>query len=324
MFRLIFRLYGFLRSTEALRHTVFKDFARLLASLQMLSKQMPSVAPPKSGRDGSGASSRQTCSTAAESCLALDGLSLALIKAKGYDLLEEEQRLWPGNIAKATKGGLTFALKLVHPEEREILECLQWPHPHDNHVVELVDVISSDDENDDIIVMPWLSSSLGSLDCTEDVMKSLLTQFLEGVSILHKSHIAHLDLKPGNVLVDRTGPVPHISIIDFGLSTHVENEETTVTSFRGTPSWTAPEVGENHGPIMTYSAIRADRWSCGRMLQHFSKILPIISDASFDHVCAQLLDSDPSRRPSLDMVLEMLQSRTGGKCGVEDPGHVTK
>jgi serine/threonine protein kinase len=180
-------------------------------------------------------------------------------------------------------------------------------------VVKLIDVISLKGAVDDIIVMPWLSPLETCFTADPSVKSSLMTQFLEGVSFLHKHGIAHLDLKPGNILVNHTDglPVPHLSIIDFGVSIRVKDDEAPVTGFRGTPFWTAPEVGTKDGPNMTYSAIRADRWSCGRLLQYFCP-----SDASFGDVLTKLLDPDPSRRPALKNALEMLGSRSKAKQNV--------
>ena len=315
MFIFIFRLYGFLRSLESLRSSLSMDFQRLFGTIQVITKQMPYLKPDKT-RSESPSSKVQTCGSAASKTVfpALPMLALEHIKEKGYEL-SEEPRQWPENIAKATKDGLVRSLKLLDPktEERNILERLQRP-AHDNHVIELLEVISSDGVNCDIIVMPWLSS-LGDRSRDPSVWELLVMQFLEGVSFLHKSKIAHLDLKPGNVLVDDTQPTPQLAIIDFGMSKCVDNEETNVTGFRGTPSWTAPEVGNPNGPVMTYSAIRADRWSCGRMLQHFSQTFPLAT-TSFSHISTQLLILDPKRRPSLDMVLEILLSSKKGKHGI--------
>ena len=240
-------------------------------------------------------------------------MALPLIQAKGYKFPELEQRSWPGNIAKAEKDGRKVALKPVGPKELDMLTGLQ--KPHENHVVKLIDAIHFTDDIT-IIVMPWLSP-LGNRFSSPSVKSSLVAQLLEGVLFLHKHGIAHLDLKPGNILVEQKDrSPPRLSIIDFGVSVRVQDEETTVTGFRGTPYWTAPEVGTKDGPEMTYSAIRADRWSCGRMLEHFYSN----DDASFRDVRKKLLHSDPSRRPSLDNVLQMVlaeNSHSGGKRGID-------
>ncbi|KAI0298015.1 kinase-like domain-containing protein, partial [Multifurca ochricompacta] len=96
-------------------------------------------------------------------------------------------------------------------------------------------------------------------------------QFLEGVAFMHEHKVAHLDLKPNNLVVafhDQSS-TRWLSIIDFGISVFVEGEETEVNGYRGTPSssWVAPEVGSEDGPRRSYSAILADRWACGRMIQ---------------------------------------------------------
>lgn len=182
---------------------------------------------------------------------------------------------------------------------------MQTNGTYENHVVELIDVIPF--TSYDIIVMPWLSP-LDTTDLADMDRNLMMNQFLDSVWFLHQYGIAHLDLKPGNVLVRHTDGslVPHISIIDFGMSLRVDDEETLVTGFCGTPSWTAPEVVREGGPEMTYSAIRADRWSCGRMLQYFCPNTTLFSD-----VRMKLLDPDPRRRPSLDKALGILQ---GSSC----------
>ena len=327
MFSFIFRFYGIVRALETLRHSLHVDFDILCNTHQTLSKLMPTL-PDAPGSEPPSARRTRSAPSSNKKFYAFDNSSLALIKVKGYKL-SEELRLWPKNIVKATKGGLTFALKRpdLKTQERNILRSLQWPNSIDNHVVKLVDIIF--DGTNDIIVMPWLSSLASLKDCSEDsnAMTALVMQFLEGVSFIHDHNFAHLDLKPGNILVDDNRPVPQLSIIDFDMSFEVNDEETTVTGFRGTPSWTAPEVGSPNGLATTYSAIRADRWSCGRLLQYFSTIFLTIfpvNGAKFGRVRAQLLDMVPSKRPSLNTVVMMLRPKRSCGGGNNDLSYVAK
>jgi serine/threonine protein kinase len=145
-------------------------------------------------------------------------------------------------------------------------------------------------------------------------------QFLEGVAFLHEYRIAHLDLKPGNVVVDdldreRKHP-PRLVIIDFGLSIFVEDEHTTIEGFCGTPPWVAPEVGTRDGPDMTYSAILADRWACGRMVDYIEKLLAGCGDGSQGQIQEMLKDrlisADPRARPAVKEVLDAYRVSTKG------------
>eukprot|EP00903_Cladosiphon_okamuranus_P006449 g6309.t1 len=66
-----------------------------------------------------------------------------------------------------------------------------------------------------------------------------------GIDHLHRHNLLHLDLKPGNVLLDRAGSGARASLTDFGLSKIISN--ATQTSNRvlgGTYGFMAPEVIE--------------------------------------------------------------------------------
>lgn len=58
-----------------------------------------------------------------------------------------------------------------------------------------------------------------------------------------------MDLKPGNVAVDRMDPErsARLLIIDFGVSIRVDSEDATIKGFHGTQPWAAPEVGKPNG-----------------------------------------------------------------------------
>ncbi len=92
----------------------------------------------------------------------------------------------------------------------------------------------------------------------------------------------------------------------------MQSEESMVKGYRGTPTWTAPEVGTPHGLIKTYSTIRADQWSCGKMLHYFTKFCPTGSTL-FNEVRDQLLCSVASRRPPLSEILEMVQAGSSAR-----------
>ena len=64
----------------------------------------------------------------------------------------------------------------------------------------------------------------------------MAVEMLEGLAQLHAAHILHLDLKPGNVLLDQYN---HAYLSDFGISHALTTLEacTPTTGFSGTPHY---------------------------------------------------------------------------------------
>lgn len=92
---------------EAIHFSLSGDFERLLEPLENLCKQMPCLKKLKSGGGSLNAQSHS-----ATPFPAFNTRTLTLLKVKGYNL-SEEPWLWPDNIMKVMKDGLTFALKLL-------------------------------------------------------------------------------------------------------------------------------------------------------------------------------------------------------------------
>ncbi|XP_002709626.1 serine/threonine-protein kinase MARK2 [Oryctolagus cuniculus] len=92
----------------------------------------------------------------------------------------------------------------------------------------------------------------------EPEARTLFGQVLAAVSYCHAQHVAHRDLKLGNLLLDEH---LNIKLADFGLSLRLE-QGMLVRGFWGTPEYCAPEVflGE------AYDAFKADVWSLGVVL----------------------------------------------------------
>ncbi len=94
-------------------------------------------------------------------------------------------------------------------------------------------------------------------------IRQTLAQLVAGVHALHEAGYLHLDLKPSNVLVDRTG---QLFVLDFGLIRRVEESpelaaDPDTIHIAGTPMWMAPEQ-------LTGAAIGepADWYAVGLML----------------------------------------------------------
>lgn len=70
---------------------------------------------------------------------------------------------------------------------------------------------------------------------------SFATQILDGLSAVHADGVIHRDVKPANVLVDRSG---RVRLTDFGIAKRLDEIEENLTSAGmvvGTPTYLAPE-----------------------------------------------------------------------------------
>jgi len=121
-------------------------------------------------------------------------------------------------------------------------------------------------------------------------------QLIDAVSFLHQQHIAHLDIKPQNLVVLKH----RLFIIDFDISVHVDGPETLINYRCGTPGWMAPEIERLDGPRLLYSPIRADLWSCGLVLEYLWE--DTVEENPFKELTRQLLDRNPWHRPLLVFV----------------------
>jgi serine/threonine protein kinase len=142
----------------------------------------------------------------------------------------------------------------------------------------------------------------------------LMHQFVEGVAFLHQCGVAHLDIKPQNIVV---GQGRQLWLIDFDISVNVESDNSTVDWWCGTPGWMAPEIGKRNGPRQEYSPIRADLWSWGMVLHYLSTRNCAGGHDKFAKLATQLLNKDPGRRPALtpwlNQNMEISNQRRGTK-----------
>ena len=147
--------------------------------------------------------------------------------------------------------------------EINILKKIQ----HEN-IIKLIEVI---DLKDYILIIQelFLGISLGQYhkkywkteDLTkkkEKVYKIILTQIFSAFDYLHKNHIAHLDIKMDNILINEK---LDIKIIDFGFASF-EPKNSLNKFFGGTPNYMSPEIILKR----PYISILSDIWSLGVLM----------------------------------------------------------
>ena len=167
-----------------------------------------------------------------------------------------------------------------------------------------------------LVIMPK-HQRLDCLDLEYPILVYLLSeQLLEGVAFMHANGVAHLDLKPSNIVVDmekgRFGDNRELFIIDFGLAETKVDANSRVEGVRGTRGWRAPEIQENQ----KWSPILADRWACGKLLLHIGK--DVKWNSTVLDLQRSLMDDDPQARPTPESVLEKMVR--GPRPTVAKPG----
>jgi len=127
------------------------------------------------------------------------------------------------------------------------LNALALNHENVTKIKHVIEETDKDEQNNAIIVMEYvgqnnLQALIEKNDLTNTVIKSFLVQIAKGLNYCHNHLVAHLDLKPSNVLVTSTG---QCKLADFGCSKKfkTQNEIHDIdSSCPGTPGYQAPEL----------------------------------------------------------------------------------
>ena len=152
------------------------------------------------------------------------------------------------------------AIKTVNAQfaerfQREAKAIAALNHPH---ICQLYDV------GDDYLVMEFVDGKpvRGPLPL-DDVLR-LGKQIASGLAAAHGKNVIHRDLKPGNILVAKSG----VKILDFGLAKVTKSEMDTLTvpgEVMGTYAYMAPEQF-----AAEETDERTDIWAMGAVLYEMS------------------------------------------------------
>ncbi len=128
----------------------------------------------------------------------------------------------------------------------------------------------------------------------------LLCQAADGLHAAHREGLVHRDVKPGNVLVERSGAAPRALVSDFGLARGEERGLTRTGLPPGTLEYMSPEALLGEGPI----DFRADVYSLGATLYAvlagrppFRRSAEEAPSPDASSLLRRLLDEDPAPLP---------------------------
>uniref|UniRef100_A0ACD5U825 Uncharacterized protein n=1 Tax=Avena sativa TaxID=4498 RepID=A0ACD5U825_AVESA len=124
----------------------------------------------------------------------------------------------------------------------------------------------------------------------------IITGICQGLHYLHQKKIAHLDLKPANILLDDN---LEAKIADFGLSWCFigETGSQIISKIGGTPGYLAPETFNQHAQLTYRHSYRLDIYSLGLV------IMEILIRKNFDLV---IMETDTGKKGNyiVDNVVE--------------------
>jgi serine/threonine protein kinase len=93
---------------------------------------------------------------------------------------------------------------------------------------------------------------------SEEKIRFYASEIILALEFLHNNNIIYRDIKPENILLDKSG---HIKLIDFGLCKILKTNQKKTYSICGTLNYIAPEIFSKQG----YS-FSVDFWSLGILI----------------------------------------------------------
>ncbi|HYY51930.1 MAG TPA: serine/threonine-protein kinase, partial [Myxococcales bacterium] len=149
--------------------------------------------------------------------------------------------------------------RYVERFRREAQVLAKIVHPS---IIQIYEIVGSDDDAaDPYIVMEYfdgrpLDAALKDGPLPPPQVVSVLRQCAEGLRKAHANNVVHRDIKPGNVMMSRSGEV---KILDFGIAKLRDaKKDLTGESVLGTPYYMSPEQATGY-PIDA----RSDIYSLG-------------------------------------------------------------
>jgi serine/threonine protein kinase/Tfp pilus assembly protein PilF len=162
--------------------------------------------------------------------------------------------------------GNRVALKIIRPEiaahqesshrfEQEVLLARKISHPN---LCPIYEIFRCDDVPPPFLFLTMKLLTGETLDSSlqknvllpRNETLEIFRQMIAGIAAIHDAGVVHRDIKPTNVMLDRSGSRLSVSIMDFGLARQYDSDATLpgMGTIAGTPGYLAPELIRGHRP----------------------------------------------------------------------------
>lgn len=170
----------------------------------------------------------------------------------------------------------------------------------------------------------WRNQNPGA---TEETVAQIFEQIIQGVNVLQQCGIIHGNLTPNNILVNTLGKKPVVTLVGYGRMCAISDYQASEKNVRS-PEQQARLLGNSTislanvdmfdvGVLLYWEIMRHEPWFKGTSFTDMPNPLlwqpttPI--DGEFyprlSRLCDELLEADPSRRPTAQQSLDWIHSK---------------
>ena len=175
------------------------------------------------------------------------------VAIKEFFMSEVNQRNEQTHGVEGSSSTIFTNYRIKYRKEAQNLASLHHPH-----IVQVTDVF--DENNTTYYVMQYIEgmsldsfiASKGRVSANDTIL--IAAQIGQALSYMHQRHMLHLDLKPGNIMLDKQGQV---HLIDFGLSKQYDSNgepESSTSIGMGTPGYAPIEQANRMGQGKQFQA----------------------------------------------------------------------
>ncbi len=189
-------------------------------------------------------------------------------------------------------------------------------NPHVVHIYEAGEIEGIPFLSMQYIDGPTFKQAMPDLTLMEKV--DIVRQAALGVSAGHQLGIIHRDIKPGNILLERTPQGGWKALVtDFGLAKDIEEGGLTLTAnIMGTPSYMSPEqIHPEYGPI----GVPSDIYSFGVTLYEALTLKAPFSGTTVVELFRKILEEDPQSMHSFSRDIPIDLDTIIQKCLEKQP-----